>query len=226
MSAIKLNKRTIDILKNFSTINQSMVFKPGSDIATLSQGRKVIARATIEQKFENTFGIYELSKFFGAISLFTDPSIVVDKQFINISDGKRTLKYITAPPSDIMTPADDIMTELPSIDVAFKLPNQMLKDALKAASVLGQPDLVFEGNGSTVTISTENIAVPTRESYSENVGEFTGGEKPFRFVIKVERMSLYPGDYTVRLSFKKIAQFVGADVTYIIAVEASSTFMV
>lgn len=223
MSTIKLNTRTLDILKNFSTINQSMVFKPGQDISTLSHGRKILARATIEQTFDSTFGIYELSKFFGAISLFKDPAIKIDNHFINISDGKRSLKYVTAHPTDITSPSDDAMRELPSIDVEFTITEKMIKDALKAAGVLSQPDIVFEGDGSKVTISTQNIAKPTNEAYIEDVGAFMG-EAPFKFILKVENLKLYPGDYLVRLSFKKVAQFVGKDVTYIIAVEANSTF--
>lgn len=222
MTTTKLNKRTLDILKNFSTFNQSIVFKPGNDIATLSITRKVLARATIEQKFDTTFAIYELTKFFGAISLFTEPTISVDKTFVHISDGKRSLKYITAVASDVIAPGEDAPNELPSVDVEFKLPERLLRDALKAASVLGQPDLVIEGNGESIIISTQNISVPTHESYSEDVGAFMG-EVPFKFIIKVENMKLYPGDYTVRLCFQKIAQFVGSDVTYVIACEAAST---
>jgi hypothetical protein len=221
---LKFSKRTLDVLKNFSTINPSLVIKPGKNISTLSPTRKILARATIEEEFDATFGIYELDKFFGAISLFKDPNISIDKHFIHISDGSRSLKYITASPSDIKAPGDDVMRELPSIDVEFDLTAPMLKDAIKAAGVLGQPDLVFEGDGKTVKVSTQNIALPTNESYSENVGKFTGGEKPFKFIIKVENIKLYPGDYRVRLCFKKIAQFVGTDVTYVIAVEANSTF--
>lgn len=222
MSTTKLNKRTLDILKNFSTINQSIVFKPGSDIATLSISKKVLARATIEQQFDTTFAIYELNKFFGAMSLFVDPTIRVDNTFVHITDGKRSLKYITAPPSNVVSPQGDAQTELPSVDIEFKLPERMLKDALKAASVLGQPDLVIEGNGNKVTISTQNIEVPTHESYSEDVGEFVG-DAAFKFIVKVENMKLLPDDYLVRLCFKKIIQFVGANVTYVIACEASST---
>jgi hypothetical protein len=224
MTTIKLSGRTLDILKNFSTINQSMVFKPGHDISTLSHGRKILARATIEQEFENTFGIYELSKFFGAISLFKDPTITTDKHFLNISEGTRSLRYVTAYPEDITAPSDDAIKELPSVDVEFDLTDRMLKDALKAAGVLSQPDIVFTGDGTKVMISTQNIAKPTNESYSEDVGAFTG-DNPFNFVLKVENLKLFPGDYIVRLSFQKISQFVGKDVSYIIAVEANSTFV-
>lgn len=224
MSMIKLTERTLTILKNFSTINQSMVFKPGHEISTLSHGRKILARATIEQQFDHTFGIYELTKFFGAVSLFKDPMIKIDKHLLNISEGSRALHYATAFPDDITAPSDDALKELPSVDVAFKVTDRMIKDALKAAGVLSQPEIVFTGDGSKVMISTQNTAKPSKECYSEDILEFSGGENPFNFILKVENLKLLPSDYIVQLSFQKIAQFIGKDVTYIIAVEANSTF--
>lgn len=224
MSTIKLTGRTLEILKNFQSINPSMVFRPGQNISTVSIGKKILASAKIEQTFDSSFGIYELSKFFGAVSLFKDPTIKVEKHFLNISDGKRSLRYVIADPRDVAAPSEDTMTELPSVDVEFKITDKMMKDALKAAGILNQPDIVFEGTGETVSLSTQNIAKPTNEVYSENVGVFTGSNNPFKIIIKVENLKLFPGDYTVRICFKlKILQFIGPDVMYFVAAESKST---
>jgi hypothetical protein len=214
MASIKLNERSLNILKNFSSINPSIVFKPGQELTTVSIGRKILAKATIEQTIDSTFGIYELNKFFGAISLFKDPSIRLEKSFLKIGEGGRSLLYSTANPSDIKSPDDDMPWDLPSSDVEFAVSGDMLKSMLKAAGVLSQPHIVFEGDGST-----------TSETYSEDVGEFNGGETPFKVVLKVENLKLLPGNYLVKISKIMITQFIGDDVTYIIAVEAKdSTF--
>jgi hypothetical protein len=225
MASIKLNERSLNILKNFSSINPSIVFKPGQELTTVSIGRKILAKATIEQTIDSTFGIYELNKFFGAISLFKDPSIRLEKSFLKIGEGGRSLLYSTANPSDIKSPDDDMPWDLPSSDVEFAVSGDMLKSMLKAAGVLSQPHIVFEGDGSTVTMSTRNMDKPTSETYSEDVGEFNGGETPFKVVLKVENLKLLPGNYLVKISKIMITQFIGDDVTYIIAVEAKdSTF--
>lgn len=41
---MKLSARTINILKNFSTINPSIVLKPGNTVTTISTNKTIMAR--------------------------------------------------------------------------------------------------------------------------------------------------------------------------------------
>lgn len=223
MATVKLNERTLSILKNFQEINSAIVFKPGKEIDTISPTKKVLATATIEQEFDSTFGIYELNKFFGAISLFKNPELTIEKTFIDIHEGHRSLRYVIADPLDIRPPTENQFNKLPSVDVEFKLTEKTIKNAIKAAGVLNHKEIVLIGDGEKVVISTQNVDKPTPESYSEDVGEFTG-DKPFKMIMKVENLHLFPGEYAVRLCFKmKIVQFEGKDVNYFVAAEANST---
>ena len=54
---MKLTNETINVLKNFSTINQNLVIKEGSDISTMSAMKNIIAKATVEEKFAKEFAI-------------------------------------------------------------------------------------------------------------------------------------------------------------------------
>lgn len=208
--------RTLDILKNFQTINPSMAFRPGKTLATVAISRKILAIADIEQPVDAEFGIFELGKFFNAMSLFKQPTVKLEKQFINISENKRSLNYITCDTRDIIAPPVDVNREMPSVDVQFGLTEKMIKDALKAAGILNQPHLVFEGNGENVFLTTQNVAKPTNESYREDVGDFDGGENKFKIVLKTENIKVLPGDYLVRISFAgpKVVQFLGKDIMY------------
>lgn len=47
---MKLDTRTTQILKNFASINPSIMFKPGNRLATISAGKTVMARANITQE--------------------------------------------------------------------------------------------------------------------------------------------------------------------------------
>ena len=49
---MKLNDQTVSILKNFSTINQNLVIKEGSEIATMSAMKNIVAKATVEENFQ------------------------------------------------------------------------------------------------------------------------------------------------------------------------------
>ena len=60
---MKLSKSTLDILKNFSNINQSICFKEGTELSTLSIQKNILSRAVVEEKFPKNFAIYDLSEF-------------------------------------------------------------------------------------------------------------------------------------------------------------------
>ena len=48
---MKLSDKTIKILKNFSSINQSMLFRTGSIIRTKSTTDTIAAQAVVEEMF-------------------------------------------------------------------------------------------------------------------------------------------------------------------------------
>ena len=49
---MKLTNGTINVLKNFSTINQNLVIKEGSAISTMSAMKNIVAKATVEENFD------------------------------------------------------------------------------------------------------------------------------------------------------------------------------
>ena len=54
---MKLSNGTINVLKNFSTINQNLVIKEGSDISTMSAMKNIVAKAKVEEAFTKEFAI-------------------------------------------------------------------------------------------------------------------------------------------------------------------------
>ena len=59
-TAITLSNRTLDVLKNFSTINSNILVKPGNVLTTISPIKNVMAEATVEEDFDTEFGIWDL----------------------------------------------------------------------------------------------------------------------------------------------------------------------
>ena len=56
---MKFSNESIGILKNFATINPSIIFKPGSVVRTISPQKTVMAAATISETIESTAGVYD-----------------------------------------------------------------------------------------------------------------------------------------------------------------------
>jgi len=73
---MKLSKRTLKKKKNFSTINQSILIKPGNMLETISNVKDVYAKASIDEEFDKEFAIYDMNEFLGVVSLFEDPEFL------------------------------------------------------------------------------------------------------------------------------------------------------
>ncbi len=224
MNQLKMNDRTLNILKNFSSINQSIVFRPGKTIATISPGKKIYAKANIEDEISDEFAIYELPRLFGVLALIPEYKIEIDDQKLCISSDKesRSINYGFADPEHIMQPPVNGIS-MTKTDVSFVLTNKALSAAMKAASVLGMPEIAITGDGENIFIETSNSAKPSNDIYRDNIGEFEGSKKRFKMIFKVENLKMLPDDYKVKISFKKLAQFVSKDVEYFIVVEKNST---
>jgi hypothetical protein len=217
---MKLDSRTTLILKNFASINPSILFNPGNKLATISAGKTVMARANIDQQFNDTFAIYDLSRFLGTISLFTDPELIVKDKYMEISQGKRKINYTFTEPSLIVTPPDKEIN-LPNPEVTFNIDSTELNEVLKALSVLSLPEIAVVGDGERITVQAIDSKNPSGDVYSVDVGETTSN---FRMIIRAENVKLLPGDYNVQISSKGLSHFKSEDVEYFIAVEANSTF--
>ena len=58
---MELSENVIQVLKNFATINSSIVIEPGNNISTISEARNVLGSAVIDQEFPRGFGLYDLN---------------------------------------------------------------------------------------------------------------------------------------------------------------------
>ena len=58
---MNLSKQTVDILKNYSTINSSIAVGTGSTLQTMSAMKNILVKSTVEESFETDFAIYDLT---------------------------------------------------------------------------------------------------------------------------------------------------------------------
>ena len=220
MQKLKLSQRTIQIFKNFSSINPSVHIKPGKTIATISSSKSIMAKAVIEEEFETEFAIYDISRFLSALSLFKEPELTIDAGFATIVEDKKKMNYVFADPKTIISPPDKQIV-MPSKDVEFRLTNDVMSDVNKIVSVLRLPEILVQSSGNKITIGTSDSKNSTSDNFAVEVGET---DKKFRFIFKSENIKIMPGDYDVIISAKGISQFNTTDLTYFSAVESNSNF--
>ena len=220
---MKLSDKTLSVLKNFSTINQSILFKQGSKLRTISVMKNILAEATITEELPKDFGIYDLNQFLNGLSLHQSPELdFVNEGHVVIKEGRMRSKYFFADPNVIITPPDKAI-DLPTEDVSFELSTDQLDKLLKAAAIYQLADLAVEGGDGVVKLLVRDKKNDTSNSFSVTVGET---DKVFSFNFKVENIKILPGTYDVSVSSKLLSRFTSKnqDLTYYIALEPDSTF--
>jgi len=220
---MKLSDKTLSVLKNFSTINQSILFKQGSKLRTISVMKNILAEATISEELPKDFGIYDLSQFLNGLSLHQSPELdFANDGHVVIKEGRMRSKYFFADPNVIITPPEKAI-DLPSEDVAFELRTEQLDKLLKAAAIYQLPDLAVVGGEGVVKILVRDKKNDTSNDFSIVVGET---DKEFSFNFKVENIKILPGTYDVIVSQKLLSRFTSKnhDLLYYIALEPDSTF--
>ena len=220
---MKLSESTLSLLKNFSTINQSILFKQGNKLRTVSVMKNILAEATISEEFPRDFGIYDLNQYLNGLGLHNDPELdFANEKYVVIKEGRSRSKYFFADPSCIVTPPEDSIT-LPTEDVSFELSTDQLDKLLKAASIYQLPDLSVVGENGAVKLLVRDKKNDASNDFSIVVGET---DKTFSFNFKVENIKILPGTYSVVCCQKNLSRFVSKthDLTYFIALEPDSTY--
>ena len=224
---MKLSESTLSLLKNFSTINQSILFKKGTKLRTISVMKNILAEATVSEELPKDFGIYDLGQFLNGLSLHNSPELdFQEDNYVVIKEGRSRSKYFFADPQVIVTPPEKEMT-LPSEDVSFELSTDQLDKLRKAAAIYQLPDLAVVGGNGVVKIVVRDKKNDTSNDFAITVGETSNYFcKNFSFNFKVENIKILPGNYEVVVSQKLLSRFKSKnqDLTYFIALEPDSTF--
>ena len=220
---MKLSDKTISLLKNFSSINQSILFKEGNKLRTISVLKNILAEATVSEDFTKDFGVYDLNQFLNGLSLYQNPELDFKNDgYVVMKEGKSRSKYFFADPNVIVSPPDKDIS-LPSEDVCFDVSTDQLDKLLKASSIYQSPDLSAIGENGVIKLVVRDKKNDTSNDYSVIVGET---DKEFCFNFKVENIKILPGTYEVVVSQKLLSRFTAknSDLTYYIAMEPDSTF--
>jgi len=223
LNNMKLSETTVNLLKNFSSINQSILFKEGNKLRSISVMKNILAEATVEESFPKDFGIYDLNQFLNGLSLHASPELdFKSNDFVMIREGKMRSKYFFADPTVIVAPPEKEIS-LPTEDICFELTSQQLEKLKKAASIYQLPDISAIGEAGVIKLVARDKKNDTSNDFSIVVGE-TDAEFVFNF--KEENLKIVPGSYDVVVSQKLLSRFTNQniDVTYFIALEPDSSF--
>jgi hypothetical protein len=228
-TAMKISKRTLDIFKNFSSINSNIYVTKGNVISTISPIKNILAEAEVEETFEVPFGIWDLPKFLGVVSLFSNPEFEFFDKYVTISDENRSVKYYYCDPK--LLTVSNKKVQIPNVDVSFVLEQEHLNELRKASSILGVSDLQLSNDEDNNLILQVHDKTDTNSSNSFRIdlGEMKDAENfsgSFHLNFLVENLKLFTGNYDVDISSNIVSRFSNrnTDLTYWIALEMDSSF--
>jgi hypothetical protein len=222
---MELSDNTLQVLKNFSTINQNIMIRTGNTIKTISEARNVLATAVVDAEFPQDFGIYDLNEFIGVLGLVDTPRLKFEDEYVTVGDstGRSKVKYFFSPEETLTTPQKDI--KMPEAEVKFTLDNDTLNRLKKAASALGHGEVSITGKDGVLSLSVVESQNSTSNQYSIDIdGDF--GNATFNFILSIANLKILPGDYDVSISNKLISNFSHKEfnLDYWIALEKTSNY--
>jgi hypothetical protein len=225
---MKITSDTLSVLKNFASINPSLLVRKGGTLNTVCPSSRILAEAKVSEDFPVEFAIYDMAKFLGIVSLFKAPVFEFkDTHLVIAADGEggvRSVKYYYTNPEFIQNKGEKKI-KMPETVLAFDLSEENMNSILKAASVLQAPDMCVTADDEGLLVRVCDKKNVTGNSWDLRLGDNADKNK-FCFWFTVDTLKMMAGDYKVSIAARSVARFEGSNVptNYWIAMEADSTY--
>ena len=219
---MKLSENTVNVLKNFSDINQNILVKEGDILNTMSTMKNIIGRAKVTESFDKEFGIYDLNEFLGVLSLSKDADLAFEESFVKVKNGRSTVKYFYSDPSILVTIPEGFSP--PVTDFTVKITQDILTDVRKACAVLQLPDVVLrnDDDGTTAVLVATDLKNSTSHEYKVSLDPI---DFDANFHFKIDNLKMIGGGYDMSVaSDKNVSRWTHQtkEIEYWIALEATS----
>ena len=220
MNKVILSEQTLQVLKNYSTINSSILIREGNELKTISVGENALAQYSCEESFPQTFGIYDLNQFLAGLTLFQNPVLEFDNEnYVTIRSRGRSAKYFFSDPEITLKSAPEKNINFPGADIDFNITWEDITSLQKAAAVYNLTDLVFKSEDNQISLYLRDSENETSNDYCQTIAGDTTGD--YELVLIVEHLRLQPGDYHVKVSKHLVSEWrhTRLDLVYYIALE-------
>lgn len=200
---MKISKETLKILKNYSVINQSILFREGNMLSTINPDRNVISFCKIDEYIPLEFAVYNLNSLLSVLSVMGDVDVTFDDTALVLSGENTKMSYHYTPMVLIQNKSFPEKT-LPHVSIFdFELNKELLTDILKISSIIETEIVTIKCDGEDVSIILEKKKPNGAKNFSSDnycvkIGNFN---EDFEFNFNIESFSkLIPDSYRVSLS--------------------------
>lgn len=220
MTKMRLSRETLSILKNFATINSNILIKPGNKLKTISPGKNIVAEAILQEDFDTSVPIFDLNQFLGVITMFNNPDLEFTDKYVDISNGRSTVRYFYSNPKLLTVPEKEL--PMPKALITFTLDEHNLSEMLKAANVLQVSDVKILAENGVLKIVVSESQNTTSNSFSIVIDENYSGPD-YMGNLEISDVKFLPGSYTVELTSTVISKFThqAQNLSYYVAIDRS-----
>ena len=215
-STVTLSKETIGVLKNFYSINQTLLIKKGNRLRTMSNMKNLLAEVEIEESFPKYFAIYDLSEFLTILKLMNKPTLDFSNDgWVVIKDDDHEVVFYDSDPQTLTLPPEKF--NQPEYHTRIPIPKSTISSIKRFGKQLGLPDLKISSSGDKeiqIEVLDDKKFDSHRYSKVLNVDEPVN---EFETMFKVDDLKIVPDDYEFYISSGCVTKWVGSTGTYVIA---------
>jgi hypothetical protein len=217
---VKISVETLNLLKNYASINTNILFRQGNTLATVSPGKNIFARATVSENFPKEFAVYDLNSFLALLTLMEDQDVEFTANSIRVSKDGSEFEYFYSDPGTV-TAAPDKDLEIDSV-WSFELSSEVLNMLLRASAITGAPMISIVSDGTSVVLK---VGDPNNQSSNSFKKTIAGAAPVFDCRLKTENLKVLADSYTVSLGRKRAMSLVSKSrqLTYYLAMDPSSS---
>lgn len=205
---MKLSRETIKMFKTFSSINSSLIIRPGEPLRTITNTRSVMGSAEVEEDFPVQAGIYDLPEFLGTLGLFKDPELDFQENSVVISEGGTRVEYVYCDPEMVTSIEKDPNFPDGEDQVEFDITRGQLQQIMKGAGTLNLTDIrLRHREDGAITLGAADSRGAIHNSIEVVVGQ-DEREVEYEAVFSVDNIRVNQDfDYHVRVSFKGLSHW-------------------
>ena len=216
---MRLSDTTTKVLKNFASINPSILLNEGQTIRTISPQKNVMAQAVTDEPITDSMCLYDINQLLNIAESIDDCVINVNASKAILSNPQNTQNSTVffADPSVIVTPPEKNIN-VKNEQFTFNLSDKELVKILRMASLCNAEELILQQrNDGTVLCKVTNTANPTSNDFSLVVEATNStGETELPATLEVTKLNFIKDTYEVHV-YEKIVHFQGSIAEYWIA---------
>lgn len=221
---MKISNETIQLLKNYATINSNILIREGSTLSTISSAGNIFATSKIAEEFPREVAIYDLNSLLALLTLTDDQEVEFGEKSLIITKDGGEFEYFYSEPNILLPKPEKWPQKTPNTEnfFEFNLSTQEVQTIQKACGIVGAPTLSLIGKNGKVTLHVGDPKTPSSNSYKKAVGEYS---EDFDARLSFDNLKIVPDNYVVGINKKKSFHFKSTTRQYQLwtAVDPSST---